>query len=57
MRRITCTIFIFIDETKWYGGDGENNSAHSCLRDSLLMLKKVNWVVKYITAMTQHVVP
>ena len=52
-----CTNFIFIDERKWYGGDGENNSAHSCLRDSSLMLKKVNWVVKYIMAMTQHVVP
>ena len=57
MRRITCTNFIFIDERKWYRRDGEHNSAHSYLRESQSMLKKVSLVVKYIPGMTQHVVP
>ena len=52
-----CTNFIFMDERKWYGSDSENNSAHSYLRDSPSMLKKVSLVVKYIPGMTQHVLP
>ena len=52
-----CTNFIFIDERKWYRRDGEHNSAHSYLRDSPSMLKKVSLVVKYIPGITQHVVP